>query len=279
MLKEYVKFTDNLSVQLFETTKHNTSFKDDSIKTFFNNTFSIYTRFKLDKSTYVPGNHYGLFAKQGMHSGVWIKDGFVSGLLFCQDENNNIVEYGTPIRFPDEELFEEMQIVFQYDIEQHKVKLSVNGQEKELQLEKNHKIVDYSQAPFWIGACAPWYTEDLQWFFSGEIYEFAITEKFLSTEQINQLFQNKGFENLINSEINESLFCWFEFTIRNFSRFKVFDKSNNGNHGIVPDWHFNEVRAKLQSYSKDRKEISEFGVKLKYEEEVSKKISKNFNLI
>lgn len=279
MLKEYVKFTDNLSVQIFEESKHNTSLKDQKVKSFFNDTFSIYTRCKLNKETYVANEHYGLFAKQGMHSGVWLKDNFVTGLLFCQDENNNIVEYGIPIRLEDAEFFDEIQILFQYNAEENKLKLYVNGQSEELLISKEHKLVDYIQAPFWIGACAPWYSNDLRWFFNGEIYEFSINEKYLSIENVNQIFENKGYENLINSELNESLFCWFEFTIRNFSRFKVFDKSNNGNHGIVPDWHYTEVRAKLQSYSKDRKEISEFGVKLKQEEEVPKKVSKNFNLI
>lgn len=278
MLNEYVKFTDNLSVQIYENSKHGTSTKDDVVKTFFNKTFSIYARFKLDKSSFCNAeNTYGVFGKQGMHSGVWLRDNCVVGLVFTQTKNNEVKEIGLPIWIPEEEYFNEIQVLLQVDTENKKIKLYVNDKEAEAVLD--NPIVDYSQAPFWVGACAPWYTEDLQWFFNGEIYEFAINEKFLSSEEVKTIFENKGFNNIINSEINESLFCWYEFIIKNFSRFKVFDKSNNGNHGIVPDWHFLEVRDKLQAYSRDKIEISEFGKKLiPKKEEVKTKINP-FNLI
>ena len=278
MLNEYVKFTDNLSVQVYENSKHGTSMKDDAVKTFFNKTFSIYAKFKLDKTAFCNAeNTYGVFAKQGMHSGVWLRDSCVVGLVFTQDEKNNVKEIALPIWIDEKEFYGEIQILFQVDNENKKVKLYVNDKEAEATLD--NPVVDYSQAPFWIGACAPWYTEDLQWFFNGEIYEFAINEKFLNEEQVKTIFVNKGYTNIVNSEINESLFAWYEFTIKNFSRFKVFDKSNNGNHGIVPDWHFLEVRDKLQTYSRDKIEINEFGKKLIPKKEEVKNKSNPFNII
>lgn len=251
-MKVYPQFNNRLAVQIFEPSKFGcSSEKAEFVKTFFNNDFTIHTSFKLDeKCKFDNGQYYGVFAKPGLHSGAYFNNGkFYCSMYYATPEGE------LPICHHEYEVddpYKKYDLIYSYNSKELKFKTYFNGEWKETQFP--YANLDYSMSPLWVGAAGPYYDDEQnRWLFYGEIYGITICLKCFSNEEALELL--KGPENIVNSNIVESYMCWFDFDLYNWSRFKIFDKSGNGIHAVIPEHGFPNLIKKLRSYATLREEI------------------------
>jgi hypothetical protein len=236
---QHIKFDKDISFKIWDQSPFNTS-KKPNLKTFFDKDCTIYTKFKIYRNEEKGSDVLGVFSKSGLHSGVFVNKEddlyVITAQLWCKGVLNN----------------ENLNITFHYDFERdwnevfysidytNKIfKVTCNGVEKQLPI--TSPIVGYEHTPLYIGAAAPHYIEkhlfQYSWWFKGEIDEVIIMEKVLNKEEID----------LFNPEITRRFtLARYNFITDNLVRFKVWDSSNNGNHGLLyQDFNVNDIQSKI----------------------------------
>lgn len=238
-MQQHIKFDKDLSYKVWDNSIFNTS-KKPNFKTFFQNDFTIYAKFRVPKIEDDSSDVYGLFSKAGLHSGCFVNKEAglyaISNQLWMMgltDKSNITITHFYDFTKEWNEVF------YSIDFTNKIFKVRVNGQDEERKIE--YPIIDYTNTPLFIGAGAPHYVEDhlkqYSWFFKGEISDVVIMEKSLSKEEMD----------LFNEDITRRFtLCRYKFTTDKISRFKVFDLSGNGNHGLLyQDYNVNDIQNKI----------------------------------
>ena len=245
MINELIEFKDNFLVHIIEESKYNTSKKPGLLKGLYQNDLTIYARFKMSK---MKSDKVAILCKQGCHSGAYFEKfgdemKFVCS-IFTADEGSgnysdhfNSVEYAINV----DDIYKEHYIVYQLDHTNKTLKTCFDGEWKELKWEGD--VCDYTNVPLWVGAGGPWYDDPaFHWMFEGYIFDFSIFNSVLSEDEIWSIVENK--ETFLDiPEIKEKCVTALDFT--KWNRFKVWDKTGNGNFGYIDEWHFMNVQERL----------------------------------
>jgi len=235
----HIKFNKDISFKIWDQSTFNTS-KKPNLKTFFHKDFTIYAKFKIEKNTEKKSEVLGVFAKSGLHSGVFVNVEDDLHIITAQlwtkgvidNENLNLTFFYDFDR-------EWNEIFYSVDYTNKLFKTTCNGEYKELPFSNN--VVGYENTPLFIGAAAPHYVEphlqQYNWWFDGLIDDVIIMEKSLSREE----------RDLFNPEIiRRFTLAKYKFTTENLSRFKISDNSGNGNHGLLyQDFNVNDIQTKI----------------------------------
>lgn len=204
------------------------------IKKITTDNFSFITKVKIDWDK-MDGNgdtnQSGIVMINGMHMGI---SAFKSELSKCsinakiwtEDDNGNNVEYVNSIQINDLET--EFEIGFSVDIEKNETFIYCNGQTRLLKL--SGRIVDYSNALFWVGASMPLKYIDFKFhhYLFGEISYVAVVQKTLNSDDYRNLFLDYK-----NNSINKNSVAAFDFEKQ--TPYKILDISGNGNNLIKFD--------------------------------------------
>lgn len=236
---QHIKFDKDISFKIWDQSPFNTS-KKPNLKTFFDKDCTIYTKFRIHRSEERGSEVLGIFSKSGLHSGVFVNKEddlyVITAQLWCKGVLNN---ENLNITFPYDFDREWNEVFYSIDYVNKLFKITCNGEQKELPIVS--PIVGYENTPLYIGAAAPHYIEDhlaqYSWWFSGEIDEVILMEKVLNKEEID----------LFNPEITRRFtLARYNFITDNLVRFKVWDSSNNGNHGLLyQDFNVNDIQNKI----------------------------------
>lgn len=198
---ELFEFKDTFCCSLFKETKYNTSIKPNLLAGLFQNDVTISCNFKANDI----GKKQYIFAKQGIvDSGVYIENNTINFELSVNKNTNNFSDETIKHTF-DFEFNVDFLIIYQIDTEKNIFRTIVNDKIKET----NFKgiVSDYNNVPLWIGTSNPFVQNKN--YFNGFINKF---------EVVNKL----------------GIVCDIDFT--NVNRFKVLDKSGNGNHAYIEEY-------------------------------------------
>ena len=208
---ELIEFKDTFCVSLFKEGKHNTSLKPDLLGNLFQNSVEINCKFTAENN----GKEQWIFSKQGiMNSGVFIKDGIITFELVTTQNENDFTDSGVSILFEFDNYNEECELTYKIDTENKKLIASFNGEQKEeIYL---GKVSDYSNVPLWIGTSNPFVEEKN--YFNGTITKFEVKN-------------------------NDGVVTDLDFS--NVNRFKVWDKSGNGNFAYIEEFGNKKIQIKL----------------------------------
>ena len=207
---ELFEFKDTFCVSLFKETKYNTSLKPNLLADLFQHSFKIQCKF-LAKDN---GKVQWIFSKQGIvNSGVYIN----GDKLYCTlSTSPNDIDFSKNETFMiyDFEYDKEYTITYEVNIENNTFITSVNGDIKTNTL--INKVSDYSNVPLWIGTSNPFL--ETKNYFNGTISEFIVSN-------------------------NDGIITYLDFT--NVNRFKVWDKSGNGNFAYIEEFMNKIIQIKL----------------------------------
>lgn len=205
-----MEFKDTFCVSLFKETKYTTSLKPNLLAGLFQNDITISCSFvanNTNKKQYI-------FAKQGIvDSGVYIENDKIVFELALNKGTNNFSDETIKHTY-NFEYDKKYSIIYSIDVEKHTFKTYVNDLSQNTLFEGN--VSDYSNVPLWIGTSNP-FVENKN-YFNGIISKFEIVN-------------DKG------------IVCDIDFEIVN--RFKVLDKSGNGNHAYIEEFGNKTIQIKL----------------------------------
>lgn len=204
------------------------------IKKITTDNFSFVTKVKIDWDK-MDGNgetnQSGIVMINGMHMGISafksaLSECSINAKIWTEDETGNNIEYVNSIYITN--LDDELEIGFSVDIENNQTFIYCNGQTRTLQL--HGRIVDYSNALFWVGASMPLKYIDFKYhhFLFGEISYVAVVPKILTSDEYKTLFSDYK-----NNPINKNSVAAFNFEEQ--TPYKVLDISGNGNNLIKFD--------------------------------------------
>lgn len=198
---ELFEFKNTFCCSLFKETKYNTSLRPNLLAKLFEKDITISCTFIANKNN----KKQYIFAKQGIvDSGVFIdNDKLVFELSINKGTNNFSDE--TLQHIYDFEYNKEYSIIYQINIHKNTFVTFVNDLTKTTNF--NGNISDYNNVPLWIGTSNP-YVQNKN-YFNGFIKKFEIVDE-------------KG----IITDLDFS----------NVNRFKVLDKSQNGNHAYIEEY-------------------------------------------
>ena len=198
---ELFEFKDTFCCSLFKETKYNTSLRPGLLGNLFQNNVKIECEFIANNN----GKTQYIFSKQGIiNSGVYIKDNVIIFELALSSDNTNFADEIIPLIFPFE-YDKNHSIIYQIDSENKIFKITFDDEIKEIKFDGN--VSDYSNVPLWIGTSNPFVQNKN--YFSGFISKFKISD-------------------------NEDVVSDIDFT--NVNRFKILDKSGNGNHAYIEEY-------------------------------------------
>jgi hypothetical protein len=207
---ELIEFKDTFCVSLFKETKHKTSLKPNLLADLFQNSFKIECTFIAKDNN----KEQWIFSKQGIvNSGVYIKNNKLNFTLATTSNDIDFTDSGM-LQIYDFEYNTEYTIVYEVNVETNTLTTSVNGDTKTNIL--IHKVSDYSNVPLWIGTCNP-FVENKN-YFNGVISKFVVSN-------------------------NDGIITDLDFT--NVNRFKVWDKSGNGNFAYIEEFANKTIQIKL----------------------------------
>lgn len=197
---EIFEFKDTFCVSLFKESKYNTSLKPNLLANVFQNSVSIKCSFKTNDFN----KEQWIFSKQGIvNSGVFIKEGLIYFILTTTNNNtdfsNSVVSLSFEINNTD------FEIEYSIDIDNSTLIVKYNGETKKAVYTGN--VSDYSNVPLWIGTSNPF--AETKNYFNGIISEFILSN-------------------------NEGIITDLDFS--NVNRFKVWDKSGNGNYAYIEEF-------------------------------------------
>ena len=197
---ELFEFKDTFCVSLFKESKYNTSLKPNLLANVFQNSVSIKCSFKTNDFN----KEQWIFSKQGIvNSGVFIKEGLIYFILATTNNNtdfsNSIVSLSFEINNTD------FEIEYSIDVDNNTLIVKYNGETKQSVYTGN--VSDYSNVPLWIGTSNPF--AETKNYFNGIISEFILSN-------------------------NEGIITDLDFS--NVNRFKVWDKSGNGNYAYIEEF-------------------------------------------
>jgi len=245
MTNELIEFKDNFIVNLFDESKYNTSKKPGLLKPLLQNNLTVVCRFQLNK---MKRDKAAIFAKQGCHSGAYFEnqDGilkFRCTIFTAEPESGNYNDHFQMIEYYPkwEEINNEHYIIYQLDQTNKLMRTCFDGEWKEI--EWKGEVCDYVNVPFWVGAGGPWYDDPtFHWFFEGYFHDFSVFNYVLSDDECYYILDNPD-SYLENETIHSKCVTSLDFT--KWNRFKVWDKSGNGNFGHIDEWHFTNVQERL----------------------------------
>ena len=207
---ELFEFKDTFCVSLFKESKHTTSLKPNLLADLFQHSFKIECKFIAEDN----GKTQWIFSKQGIvNSGVYI----TGNKLYCTlSTTSNDIDFtdSEMLQIYDFEYEKEYTITYEVNVENNIFRTSVNGN-----IENStfiNKVSDYSNVPLWIGTSNP-FVENKN-YFNGTISEFIVSN-------------------------NDGIITDLDFT--NVNRFKVWDKSGNGNFAYVEEFMNKTIQIKL----------------------------------
>jgi hypothetical protein len=204
------EFKDTFCVSLFKESKHNTSLKPNLLADLFQHSFKIECKFVAEDN----GKAQWIFSKQGIvNSGVYING---DKLYFTLSTSSNDIDFSNNETFMIHEFKydKEYTITYEVNVENNTFITSVNGDIKTNSL--INKVSDYSNVPLWIGTSNP-FLENKN-YFNGTISEFIVSN-------------------------NYGIITDLDFT--NVNRFKVWDKSGNGNFAYIEEFMNKQIQIKL----------------------------------
>lgn len=210
-----IEFKDTFCVSLFRESKYNTSIRPNLLSDMFNHSISINVTFTAIDT----GKKQYIFSKPGpVNSGVYIDKNKLKFSLFTSDPNSDNFSDDIHVEEFDFEYGKEYKIIYQIkNVEGIVIFLvSVNG--KKRMINCKYPICDYSNEPLWIGVCNPFVDILEKFYFNGVIREFKITDDL-------------------------GVITDLDFT--NVNRFKVWDKSGNGNYAYIEEFGNKEVQIRL----------------------------------
>jgi hypothetical protein len=207
---ELFEFKDTFCVSLFKETKYNTSLKPNLLADLFQHSFKIQCKFVAENN----GKPQWIFSKQGIvNSGCYI-DG--NNIIFTLASTTNGMDFFNS----------QAQLLFDFEYNTLcKVEYEINVNTKEFIVSVNDKIrkmnfegdiSDYSNVPLWIGTSNPFL--ETKNYFNGKISEFIVSN-------------------------NDGIITDLDFT--NVNRFKVWDKSGNGNFAYIEEFMNKTIQIKL----------------------------------
>jgi hypothetical protein len=207
---ELFEFKDTFCVSLFKESKHNTSLKPNLLADLFQHSFKIQCKFVAEDN----GKAQWIFSKQGIvNSGVYING---DNLYFTLSTSSNDIDFSNNETFMIYEFKydKEYTITYEVNVENNTFITSVNEDIKTNSL--INKVSDYSNVPLWIGTSNPFL--ETKNYFNGTISEFIISN-------------------------NDGIITDLDFT--NVNRFKVWDKSGNGNFAYIEEFMNKTIQIKL----------------------------------
>jgi len=176
----------------------------------FQHSFKIECKFVAEDN----GKDQWIFSKQGIvNSGVYI----FNNKLHCRiATSNNTTDFtnGGMLQIYDFEYDKEYKITYEINIEDNTFTTILNKE-----IKKNNlidKVSDYSNVPLWIGTSNPFVEKKN--YFNGIISEFIVSN-------------------------NEGIITDLDF--KNVNRFKIWDKSGNGNFAYIEEFMNKEIQIKL----------------------------------
>lgn len=204
------QFKDTFCVSLFKESKHNTSLKPNLLADLFQHSFKIECKFVAEDN----GKEQWIFSKQGIvNSGVYINNDTLNFTLATTSNDIDFTDSGM-LQMYEFEYNKEYTIIYEINIENNTFTTSVNGD-----IKTNvfiNKVSDYSNVPLWVGTSNP-FTEQKN-YFNGTIFEFIVSN-------------------------NAGIITDLDFT--NVNRFKVWDKSGNGNFAYIEEFMNKQIQIKL----------------------------------
>jgi hypothetical protein len=209
---ELFEFKDTFCCSLFRETKYNTSLKPNLLAGLFQHSFKIECKFIVKDN----GKAQWIFSKQGIvNSGVYINAN--GDKLYCiLSTTSNDIDFSNNETFMvyDFEYGKEYTITYEVNVENNTFITAVNGDIKTNRL--INKVSDYSNVPLWIGTSNPFL--ETKNYFNGIISEFIVSN-------------------------NEGIVSDLDFS--NVNRFKVWDKSGNGNFAYIEEFMNKIIQIKL----------------------------------
>jgi hypothetical protein len=209
---ELFEFKDTFCVSLFKESKYNTSLKPNLLADLFQHSFKIECKFVAKYNA----KEQWIFSKQGIvNSGVYIND---DKLYFTLATTSNNIDFtdGEMLQIYNFEYNKEYTITYEVNLENNTFTTSVNGDIKTNTL--INKVSDYSNVPLWIGTSNPFL--ETKNYFNGIISEFIVSN-------------------------NEGIITDLDFT--NVNRFKVWDKSGNGNYAYIEEFLNKKIQIRLNT--------------------------------
>jgi hypothetical protein len=204
------QFKDTFCVSLFKESKYNTSLKPNLLADLFQHSFKIECKFIAENN----GKPQWIFSKQGIvNSGVYIN----GDKLYCTlSTSSNDIDFSNNEAFIiyDFEYNKEYKLTYEVNVESNKFIITLNSDVKKLN--NTNKVSDYSNVPLWIGTSNP-FVENKN-YFNGTITEFIVSN-------------------------NYGIITDLDFT--NVNRFKVWDKSGNGNFAYIEEFMNKQIQIKL----------------------------------
>jgi hypothetical protein len=207
---ELFEFKDTFCCSLFRETKYNTSLKPNLLADLFQHSFKIECKFVAKDN----GKEQWIFSKQGIvNSGVYIVNNTLNFTLATTSNNIDFTDSGI-LQVYEFEYGKEYTITYEVNIEKNTFITSVNGDIKTNTF--INKISDYSNVPLWIGTSNAF--AETKNYFNGIISQFIVSN-------------------------NEGIITDLDFT--NVNRFKVWDKSGNGNYAYIEEFNNREIQIRL----------------------------------
>lgn len=207
---ELFEFKDTFCVSLFKESKHNTSLKPNLLADLFQHSFKIQCKFVAKDN----GKPQWIFSKQGIvNSGVYIN----GDKLYCTlSTSSNDIDFSNNEAFTihEFEYDKEYELTYEVNLENNEFLTILNSDVKKLH--NSNKVSDYSNVPLWIGTSNPFV--ETKNYFNGIISEFIVSN-------------------------NDGIITDLDFT--NVNRFKVWDKSGNGNFAYIEEFMNKTIQIKL----------------------------------
>jgi hypothetical protein len=207
---ELFEFKDTFCCSLFNETKYNTSLKPNLLGTLFQNDVIIECKFNAKNN----GKKQYIFSKQGIiNSGCYVENNTLVCELATSNDETNFSDEVSVLTFPIE-YDKKYSITYQIDTTNKIFSCSVNDEKKETIF--TGSVSDYSNVPLWIGTSNP-FVENKN-YFNGTIDSFIVSN-------------------------NEGTITDLDFS--NVNRFKVWDKSGNGNYAYIEELLNKSVQIRL----------------------------------
>jgi len=205
-----MEFKDTFCASLFRESKHNTSLKPNLLGDIYQHSVKIECKFIAEDN----GKKQWIFSKQGIvNSGCFINGNKLSFTLASTTNNIDFANSEVQIDY-EFDYNKEYEIQYEINTDTNKLIVSVNGEIKKMYYSGN--VSDYSNVPLWIGTSNPFV--EPQNYFNGIISNFIVSN-------------------------NQGIITDLDFT--NVNRFKVWDKSGNGNFAYIEEFANKTIQIKL----------------------------------
>lgn len=208
--------------------------------------FSIYCRFKPDHDTIDEKlekdglYNGGVFAKNGMHFGIFFNVGYSADkvfrmLTFTFWEHNKKLNKDEPkyiiIHYDKEDRY--YDVCLRHDKKNKKFTLTEGNEKREIGYDN---LVDYSNSYTWIGA-ATLIAKEHQSVFYGDIDKIHIQKSITDNYDFNEFMTDyDSFISRVSKDVD--IKCVFSTDFSKITYYKIFDMTGNGIHPVKfkKDW-------------------------------------------